>query len=167
MTTNLKTHAVLPFLIFSTLTAQAVDAGAAPGTATEVPLRSAFRLCDFSQVAGTPLLPRLGFGSGVASIRPTGATVVAQVHFSNTSQPGGHYDVILIQLPRPSSSTCGPGDAGTDSSTLDLDAGGQGTLALQGHLRSGATGVWISVSQPNPRSQGPAEFYNSEFVVPA
>jgi hypothetical protein len=166
LTTRLKSYAALAAVILATLTSQAIDAAADPNSATIVPLGSVFRTCDFNQPSVSPLLPRLGFGSGMVLIHSMGSTVVAQVRFSNTDQPGGHYGVTLIQLPRPSSSTCGPGDAGTASSGLDLDQSGQAMVTLQDHIRPGATGVWISISQPNPHSQSPAEYYTTQFVVP-
>jgi hypothetical protein len=92
--------------------------------------------------------------------------VVAEVHLSDTPQPGTHYDVGLIQEPRPSSATCGPGDPGTTFTGLDTDGAGNGTVTIQDSVRQGTTGVWVIVARPNGNSQNPAEFYTSDFVAP-
>jgi hypothetical protein len=83
------------------------------------------------------------------------------------NEPGTHYDVGLIQEPRPSSATCGPGDPGTAFTGMDTDAAGNATVTVQDSIRQGTTGVWVMVERANPHSQNPAEFYTSEFVVPA
>ena len=81
-------------------------------------------------------------------------------------EPGTHFDVGLIQEPRPSSATCGPGDPGTAYSGFDTDAAGSGTVTIKEGIRPGTTGVWVIVERANPNSQNPAEFYTSEFVAP-
>lgn len=80
--------------------------------------------------------------------------------------PGTHFDVGLIQAPRPSSATCGPGDPGTTFAGLDTDASGQGHVTITAPLRPGTTGVWVIVETANPHDQIPGEFYTSEFVSP-
>lgn len=87
------------------------------------------------------------------------------MHLTNPAQPGMHYDVGLIQAPRPATASCGPGAPGTAFASLDLDEGGTGTVTVQDSVRQGTTGVWVIVERPNPNSQDPAEFYTSEFLV--
>jgi hypothetical protein len=76
-----------------------------------------------------------------------------------------HYNVGLIEEPRPSSAACGPGAAGTAFTGLDTDAAGVGTTTVQDSLQSGTTGVWVIIERPNPHSQDPAEYYTSEFLA--
>jgi hypothetical protein len=163
--TRVKAAAVLVALMLLPLMMPAAVAAAEPGAGTEVPLHSVLRRCDFSQSSVTPQTPRTGFARGSTRISTTGGAVVAEVSLVNTDQPGSHYDVTLIELPRPSSATCGSGAPGTASSVLDLDASGQATLTLQTAIRPGATGVWVNVTRPNPNSQNPLEYYTSEFVA--
>ncbi|WP_253900512.1 hypothetical protein [Mycobacterium asiaticum] len=92
--------------------------------------------------------------------------MVADVHMVIANSPGAHYDVGLIQLPRPSSATCGPGDPGTTFTGMDTDATGQATVTITAPIQSGTTGVWVIVESPNPNNQAPAEFFTSEFVAP-
>jgi hypothetical protein len=88
------------------------------------------------------------------------------VHISDSPDPGMHFDVGLIQEPRPQAATCGPGDPGTAFTGLDLDGAGNGTTTVSETLRPGTTGVWVFVERGDPHSQNPAEFYTSEFVAP-
>jgi hypothetical protein len=131
-----------------------------------VPITAVLRHCDFSKAGFAPQVPLTTQGGGTSVIRIAGSSVSAEVHMSIAGQPNTHYDVGLIQAPRPSSATCGPGDPGTVFTGLDTDAGGQATVTLQDSLRQGTTGVWVSVERPSPHSQTPAEFYTSEIVAP-
>lgn len=143
----------------------AVSAAPSSG-ATRVPLASTLRTCDWSMINGVTA-SQAAFATADATIRTGGSnTVVADIHLVNTYAPGTHYDVGLIEVPRPSSSTCGPGDPGTAFGGLDTDAGGRGATTLQASIRPGATGVGVVVQRPNPNSQAPAEFYTSDFVAP-
>lgn len=142
---------------------------AAPASAegvTTVALDSDMRLCDFSLVREAPQEQRTALGSGSALIHTAGSRAIAEVHLSDAPQPGTHFDVGLIQEPRPSSGTCGPGDPGTAFAGMDTDGAGNGTVTIQDAIRPGTTGVWVVIQRPNARSQNPAEFYTSEFVVP-
>jgi hypothetical protein len=141
-----------------------VNAGAEGGTT--VALQSALRRCDFGRVTTAAMVPRPLMGGGSALVSTTGSRAVAQVHVSIPNQPGTHYDVGLIQEPRPSSATCGPGDPGTAFTGMDTDAAGNAAVTVQDSIRQGTTGVWVIVERGNPNSQNPAEFYTSEFVVP-
>ncbi len=91
---------------------------------------------------------------------------IAEVHVVDADQPGTHFDVGLIQEPRPASATCGPGDPGTAYAGLDTDGAGSGTVTVQEGIRQGATGVWVIVERRSANSQNPAELYTSEFVAP-
>ena len=88
------------------------------------------------------------------------------MHLCDEPEPGTHFDVGLIEEPRPASATCGPGDPGTAFTGLDTDAAGNGTAIVQDTIRPGTTGVWVIVERRNGNSQNPAEFYTSEFVAP-
>jgi hypothetical protein len=133
---------------------------------TMVPLRDALRRCDFSALGTVPTVPRSENGSGSAVIHSSGSTASAQVRLVDPDEPGAHFDVGLIEEPRPSSATCGPGDPGTAYAGLDTDGAGSGVVTIQEGIRQGSTGVWVIVERPNANSQNPAEFYTSEFVAP-
>jgi hypothetical protein len=134
--------------------------------ATTVALQASLRRCDASTIVAAPQVPRVGLGSGTALIRTSGSTVSAEVNLVDQNQPGTHFDVGLIEVPRPSSATCGPGDPGTAYAGLDTDAAGRGTVTIQEGIQQGAKGAWVIIQRPNPNSQNPAEFYTSEFVAP-
>lgn len=133
---------------------------------TTVVLDNYLRRCDFSRVGVAPKVPSPMLGTGSAVIRTSGSKAVAEVHLYDEPEPGTHLDVGLIQMPRPSSSTCGPGDPGTAFAGMDIDAAGSGTTTVQDTIRPGTTGVWVIVERANGNSQSPAEFYTSEFVAP-
>jgi len=88
------------------------------------------------------MVPRPADGDGVAVIHSSGSSASAQVRLVDPDEPGAHFDVGLIQEPRPR------------------------MVTIQESIRQGATGVWVIVERPNPNSQNPAEFYTSEFVAP-
>jgi hypothetical protein len=151
--------AIAPMTTFEIVKA-AADGG------TRVPLNRDLRRCDFSLVASAPTEYRPVLGSGSAVIHIAGSRAIAEVHLFDGSSPGTHFDVGLIQEPRPSSATCGPGDPGTAFTGMDTDGGGNGAATVQDAIRSGTTGVWVIVERPNGFSQNPAEYYTSEFVAP-
>lgn len=134
----------------------------APTGPTRVPLRPVARACDF-----TELLPVAPIGIGVANalIRRAGSGVAADVQLVY-GQPDSHYDVGLIQAPRPSSENCGPGDPGTAFGSLNTDGAGSGAVTVQDGIRAGTTGVWVTIKRPSDHSQDPAEFYNADFIAP-
>ena len=138
---------------------------AAEGT-TRVALQGDLRGCDFSLNTTAPLEQRARVGSGSAVIHIAGSRAVAEVQLFDQTSPGTHFDVGLIQEPRPSSATCGPGDPGTAFTGMDTDASGTGTVIIQDTIRPGTTGVWVIIERPNGNSQNPAESYTSEFVTP-
>jgi hypothetical protein len=150
----------------TTLSNDTRPASAAPlGSVTRVPLNQVLRSCDFSRLGN---VSPTHSGSTVDSVVRSGGsnTVAVDVHLAKPSAPGTHYDVGLIQMPRPSSSTCGPGDAGTVFGGLDTDPAGRGATTLQAAVQPGATGVWVVVQRPDSHSQAPAEYYSSDFVAP-
>lgn len=140
---------------------------AAAESGTRVPLESDLRRCDFSLVTtGPPVqFPRLGSGSVL--LNTSGGKATAQVNLVDAANPGMHFDVGLIQEPRPSSATCGPGDPGTAFTGMDTDAAGNATVTVQDTIRQGTTGVWVIIERGDPHSQNPAEFYTTEYLVPA
>lgn len=142
-----------------------IAAGLAQGGTTVV-LDNYLRRCDFSRVNYDPMVPHPMLATGSAVIHTGGSQAVAEVHLYDEPEPGTHFDVGLIQMPRPASATCGPGDAGTTFTGMDIDAAGNGTATVQSAIRPGTTGVWVIVERPNGNSQNPAEFYTSEFVAP-
>ncbi len=153
-----KSAAVISLSTFPVALCVAPDAAAA----TRVPLRGVERGCDFSK--NLPV-PTPGFGTALALITSAGSSVTANVTLISGS-PDAHYDVLLIQVPRPSASTCGPGDPGTAAGSLNTDGAGSGSANVQDHIRPGTTGVWVNVQRPAEHSQSPAEFYTSDFIAP-
>ena len=133
---------------------------------TTVVLDSKLRRCDFSLVSTAPMVPASALGTGSVIVHSTGGKAVAEVHLSDAPEPGTHFDVGLIQEPRPAAGGCGPGDPGTTFSGLDTDGAGSGVVTVSDTIRPGTTGVWVLIERPNPHSQSPAEFYTSEFVAP-
>jgi hypothetical protein len=153
------TVAIIPAATFET-------AHAAADSSIRVPLKSDLRLCDFSLVATANAVsrPLLGFGS--ALISTSGSRATAEVNLVDASSPGTHFDVGLIEEPRPSSATCGPGDPGTAFTGMDTDAAGSGTVTVENTMRQGTTGLWVIVERGDPHSHTPAEFYTSEILAP-
>lgn len=142
-----------------------ITAAAAEGGTTVV-MDNYLRRCDFSRVGVAPKVPGPMLGTGSALIRTSGSRAIAEVHLYDESEPGTHFDVGLIEMPRASSGTCGPGDPGTAFAGMTTDAAGNGTAVVQDTIRPGTTGVWVIIERANGNSQNPAEFYTSEFVAP-
>lgn len=142
-------------------------AAAPPGNSggIVVPLVTAMHACDYSYLMNKPYWGTMHAGQGQAVIHRNGNTVTAEVQFVNTRRPGTHYDVGLIQLPRSSSSPCGPGAPGTVYTGMDIDPAGRGTVTLQDSIQSGTSGVWVKLSVPSPHSQDPQEYYSSAFLA--
>ena len=138
-------------------------APAAAEGGTVVPLRSILRACDFSPIPDRASVDR---GTASAVIHVNGGAVAADIHFAEPGAPGAHYDVSLIQVPRPASAPCdGPGP-GVAVGALNTDGVGIANTTVSDSLRSGTTGVWVFIHQASPYSQSPAEFYTSDFPVP-
>ena len=140
---------------------------AAADGSTRVPLVSDLRRCDFSRVNNQLPILRPALGSASSVIQITGSSATAEVHLLSPANPGTHYDVGLIQEPRPSSATCGPGDPGTAFTGMDTYASASATVTVQSAIRPGTTGVWVIVERPSGNAQNPAENYTSDFLVPA
>lgn len=153
--------------VFTVLAASTATLGTGMAAATgPVPINSVLRNCDGSAVQTAVQTPRTSLGRGVAIFRPSGSSVSADINLVISNQPGVHYDVGLIQVPRPTSATCGPGDPGTTFTGVDTDAAGQANVTITAPLQQGTTGVWVMVTTPNPHNQAPGEYYTSEFVAP-
>lgn len=147
-----------------------IDAGtaaAAPsdGAGIRVPLTSNMRACDYTRLMVKPFWGTMHAGQGEAVIRRNGNTVTADIQFVNTRRPGTHYDVGLIQVPRASSASCGPGSPGTVYAPMDVDPAGRAAVTLQDTIQSGTTGVWVQMLVPSPHSQDPVEYYTSSFLA--
>lgn len=138
-----------------------IGAGTA-GADTLMSFSQIFRRCDFS--ANTFTDPT-GVARPFAVVRTAGSNeVVADVNIA-TAIPFTHYDVRLIQMPRPSSRPCGAGDPGVDVSALVTDTAGAASTTVRGTVEPGATGVWIFISRPDAFRQTPAEFYATDFIA--
>jgi hypothetical protein len=140
----------------------AVAAADANSGGAFVPLAPKFRACDFTW---SPNVATFGTGSGHASISRAAANqVVAQVQLI-AAEPQAHYNVRLIQSPRPTVG-CGAGDAGVTAGAIDTDGAGTGSVTLQGSISPNTTGVWVFVDRPSPHSQRPIDFYTSDIIAP-
>jgi hypothetical protein len=159
--TSALTRCAITLTILAAAGATAAPAAASAGT--PVPLRSVLRACDFTPIQW---YSAQSDGSASSAIRAGGGTVTAEVYLSEPGSPNTHFDVRLIQAPRASNSPCGAGGPGVAVGGLDTDGAGQATTTLQDSIQSGTTGVWVFVQRPNLYSQGPAEFYTSDFIAP-
>jgi hypothetical protein len=140
--------------------------GSAAEGGTTVALDAKLRRCDFSLVQTAAWVPATPLATATAVIHRDGSSAVAEVHLWDEPEPGTHFDVGLIQEPRPATATCGPGDPGTAFTGLDTDGAGRGTATVQETIQPGTKGVWVIVERQNAHSQNPAEFYTSEFLAP-
>ena len=123
-------------------------------------MRSILRACDFSPI---PDLASTDRGTASAVIHTSGGTVAADVHLAEPGQPGTHYDVSLIQVPRTSTAPCDVPGPGVAVAGLDSDGAGVANTTVRDSLRSGTTGVWVFIRRASATSQSPAEFYTSDF----
>lgn len=146
----------------------AAGGGAGPAAAqpaatapTVTPFSQILRRCDFSQFQYTSAG---WYGRPTGELRTEGGEVVADVRFA-TGVPNTRYDLRLIQMPRPESIYCNPGDPGVTAGVLFTDNAGAGATTLRAPLMSGATGAWMSLTRPNPYAQLPDEFYTTDMVV--
>jgi hypothetical protein len=137
-----------------------------PSGETKVPINTAVRSCDFTALLTHVYWGKVPDGQGQATIRRSGNTVIADVQFLDSREVGFHYDVGLIQVPRPSSSPCGPGDPGTAYVGMDIGPDGTAAVTVQDTLRPGTTAVYVKIQRPSPRSQDPAEVYTTSFLSP-
>lgn len=137
-----------------------------PSGPTQVPINAYLRNCDFSKVQNAVQVPLPFNGRGTATVHKSGSSVVADIQMVIVDGGPQHYDVVMIPAPRASSNPCGPGAPGTTTVGLDTNEAGIGSATVSGTLPSGSTGVWFSVTRPQPHNQAPAEYYTSEFVAP-
>jgi hypothetical protein len=139
-----------------------VAAADASSAGTLVPLSPKFRACDFTWALN---VPTNGKGSGQAVISKAGSNkVVAQVQLI-AAEPQTHYNVRLIQSPRPSAG-CVVGDSGVTAGGIDTDGAGSGTLTLQDAISANTTGAWVFIERPSAHSQSPIEFLTSDIIAP-
>jgi hypothetical protein len=133
-----------------------------PSGGTFVPMAQIFRRCDFSSV-NSHGPTEYGVAHGV--LRASGNTVVVDVQIA-TARPNTHYDVRVIQVPRPSSATCFGGDPGVAIGALNTDAAGAAAATVEGPIQPWATGAWVYITRPDFYSHHPAAFYSSDLVAP-
>jgi hypothetical protein len=136
--------------------------GANAGGGTFVAFSQIARRCDFSELN---FKGPTGNARVTADVRTDGSSVTADVQML-VGIPNMHYDVRLIQLPRPSSVPCPGGAPGVVYGALNTDGAGAARVTLSDNVEPGSTGVWVWVTRPDAFSQDPAEFYTSDFVVP-
>ena len=153
------THAAVVAAAAGVLVISPAIASAAPGSTAVMPLIGKFRACDFTL---EKWVNAHGASRGVAHLSTSGPNVVATVDLA-TAEPDTHYDVRIIQAPRPSIG-CAPGAPGVITGSLQTDGGGTGSTTLQGPIDPSATGAWVMVQRPAPYSLTPAEFYTSEYI---
>ena len=158
---------VMSVAALSAALTSALTLGAGTAAArSPIPINFDLRNCDFSLVGTQQQIPRTTVGRGTANINSSGSSVVAEVHMTFSGQPGAHFDAGLIQVPRPSSATCGPGDPGTTFAGLDTDPSGTANVTITAPIRQGTTGVFVIVESPQPHNQTPGEFYTTEYLAP-
>jgi hypothetical protein len=160
MSLTISTLARCAVPVVVALAGSTVPAAAEGGTV--VPMRSILRACDFS-----PIPDRSSADPGTASavIHVNGGSVTADVHLVEPGQPGAHYDVSLIQVPRASNAPCDVPGPGVAVAGLDSDGAGVANTTVRDSLRSGTTGVWVFIRRASAISQSPAEFYTSDFAA--
>ncbi len=149
-------------LITVSPTAIAFADGTAGAGGTILPFAQMSRRCDFSKTA---YKGPTGMAATTGTLRSDGKTVTADVQMASAI-PNTHYDVRLIELPRPSSAPCWGGDPGVAQGALNTDDNGAASVTLTEAIQPGATGAWVWVTRPHPFRQDPAEFYTTDFIVP-
>ncbi len=159
---NKLTHAVVVAIGMSLMAINPATASAAPDqlSAAQMPLLSRWRACDFTLLKWPDAV---GYARAIADVSSSSGSVSATITM-NTAVPNTHYDVRVIQTPRPSSG-CGTGAPGVITGGLQTDGVGFGATTFQGPIESGATGAWVIVERPSAFSQTPAEFYTSTFIA--
>ncbi|WP_099042544.1 hypothetical protein [Mycobacterium neglectum] len=138
-------------------------AGVASGAGgTVLPFSQIMRRCDFSE---TDYNGPSGMGRPLGTLRSDGSTVTADVQIA-TAVPNMHYDIRLIQVPRPSATPCWGADPGVAQGSLNTDGAGAATVTLQDNIEPGAKGAFVFISRPDRFSQVPAEFYTTDLIAP-
>src|ERR1700744_779139 len=134
MTISTLARCALPVVV--ALAGSTAPAAAEGGTV--VPLRSILRAGEFSPI---PYFASTNRGTASAVIHVNGGAVTADIHFAEPGAPGAHYDVSLIQVPRPASAPCdGPGP-GVAVGALNTDGVGIAHTPGSDSRRSGTNGV--------------------------
>jgi hypothetical protein len=130
---------------------------------TTVAMSTILRTCDFSNDTH---IPAAGDGQAYSLISRTGSTVTAEVHLYSRL-PFIHHNVRLIEMPRPSSAPCGPGQPGTGFGSIDTDWAGNGTTTIQAPVAPGATGAWVFIEGPDGGNTKvmTGDFWTSDFVA--
>jgi hypothetical protein len=142
------------------LTGQGTAAADGAGGGTAIWFTQVLRRCDYSE---THYNGPTGYARPTGVIRSDGSTVSADIQIA-TAIPDTHYDVRLIQMPRPSSASCNGGDPGVAVAALNTDGAGGGATTVSGPIAPGATGAWVFISRPSAFGQDPAEFYTTDFI---
>ncbi|MGV0850339.1 hypothetical protein [Mycolicibacterium phlei] len=136
-------------------------AGTAAAQSTFMVFTQLMRRCDFSE---TDFNGPTGVGQPQAVLHTNGRDLVADVTIDQ-AKPNTHYDVRLIQAPRPASAPCWGGDPGVAVAPLVTDGIGHGQVLVHDVKEPGATGAWLFITRPDPFSQTPAEFYTTDFIA--
>jgi hypothetical protein len=125
-----------------------------------MPMTSKWRACDFTLMKW----PRAtGDARPVAQVSTSAGTLTTNVTI-HTALPNTHYDVRVIQTPRPSIG-CAPGAPGVITGGIQTDGAGVGGVSLVGPIEADATGAWAIVELPAAHSQTPQEFYTTTFIA--
>lgn len=138
------------------------DGVAGTGSGTGLPFTQLSRICDYTP---THFNGPTGTARPTGTMRSDGKTVTADIQLV-LAIPDTHYDVRLIQLPRPSSAPCWGSDPGVAQGSLNTDDGGAASVTLSDAIEPGATGAWVWISRPSLYEQDPAEFYTTDLIVP-
>jgi hypothetical protein len=127
-----------------------------------VPLSSILRSCDANEME---YVSATGFANAQAFIGTGGSdTVTAEIRMA-IGKPNYAYGVRVIQVPRPRSKPCKPGDPGVLSGVLFVDGNGTGGLTLHGPRQPGATGAWAFIEGGPDPGEIRGEFYTSDVVT--
>lgn len=138
-------------------------AGVAAGAGgTVLPFSQILRRCDFSE---TDYNGPTGMARPLGTLRSDGSTVTVDVQIA-TALPNMHYDIRVIQAPRPSARPCWGADPGVAQGSLNTDGAGAASVTLQDNVEPGATGAFVFISRPSRFSQVPAEFYTTDLIAP-
>lgn len=142
-------------------TSVAVASAAPAGAATQMPLAGVLRACDATNLDN--VFARQ-YGRAFAELTTPGSNTVAAKFTIDSAVPYTHYNVRIIQVPRPSNN-CAPGDPGVIAGGFETDATGAGGGSIAGPIQSGATGAWVVIDRPAANTMTPAEFYTSDFIA--
>jgi hypothetical protein len=154
------TYAAIAAMALSLMAINPATASATGDGAAQMPMTSKWRACDFTLMKWPAAR---GDARPFAEVTSSGGSVTANVTI-HTAVPNTHYDVRVIQTPRPSMG-CAPGAPGVIAGGLQTDGRGVGGVSLIGPIASDATGAWVMVSRPAAHSQTPDEFYSTTFIA--